>query len=288
MRATLRLFLPLVALGLAFAFPPAAAADDNQDFVVISGPVTVAEGETVDNVFVIDGDVTIDGTVDGDVFVVDGVVEVNGEITGDLTTIDDDPVIASGGTVGGEINAKEDFPDFGGRWWIAPLALWLAITFSTLVLGLLLLLLAPRAADATYRQASEGPWASVAAGFGVFILLPVLAVIAGVTLVGLPLGIALLLLLLPLMAIAYTTSCWLLGRRLVRPPRGRFRAFLAGWGILRVLALIPAVGVLVWIGAAIFGLGVLALALWRARTPAEPGPPPEPGPPEAPAATTPA
>ena len=226
----------------------------------------------------------IDGTVDGDVFVVDGVVEVNGEITGDLTTIDDEPVIASGATIGGEIRDEDEaWSDVDGAWWIGPLAWWLAISFSTLALGLLLLLIAPRAADAAYAQAARGPWESLAAGFGIFFLLPILAVIALITLLGVPLGIGLLLLLLPLAAIAYTTTCWLVGRRLVKPPRGRVLAFLAGWGILRLLALIPVLGILVGIAATIFGAGVLGLALWRARRPAEPGPPPT-----ATAATTPA
>ena len=46
--------------------------------------------------------------------------------------------------------------------------------------------------------------------------------------------------------------------------------------ILRAVALIPVLGLLVWLGATIFGLGVLGLALWRARTPAAPpsAPPP--------------
>jgi hypothetical protein len=37
-------------------------------------------------------------------------------------------------------------------------------------------------------------------------------------------------------------------------------AFLAGFGILRVLALIPFVGGLVWLGATVWGLGALVLA----------------------------
>jgi hypothetical protein len=283
----LRTFLLLVPLSLGLALPGSALAqettDEDDPIVVISGDVTVAEDETVDEgVFVVHGDVVIDGIVDGDVFVIDGTVEVNGEITGDLTTIDDEPVIGTDATIGGDVNS-EDWTDWDGAWWIGPLALWLAITFSTLFLGVLLLLIAPRAADAAYLQARDGPWESIATGLGIFVLLPILAVVALVTLVGLPLGIALLLALVPLMAIAYTTTCWLLGHRVLGPPRNRFVSFLAGWAILRAVALIPVVGVLVWLGATIFGLGVLGLALWRARTPAAPPAPPPPA-----ATTTPA
>ncbi len=82
---------------------------------------------------------------------------------------------------------------------------------------------------------------------------------------GLPLGIALLLALLPIYAIGYTTSAFLLGRAIVKPPTSRFLAFLAGWGILRVIALVPGLGVLAWFGATVFGLGALGIALWRSR-----------------------
>ena len=82
-------------------------------------------------------------------------------------------------------------------------------------------------------------------------------------------GIALLLALVPLMAIAYTTTCWLLGRRVLGPPRSRFVSFLVGWAILRAVALIPVFGLLVWLGATIFGLGV-SLGAVAARTPAAP------------------
>jgi hypothetical protein len=43
-------------------------------------------------------------------------------------------------------------------------------------------------------------------------------------------------------------------------------AFLVGWGILRVLALVPILGGLVGFAAVVFGLGALAVGIWRART----------------------
>jgi hypothetical protein len=55
----------------------------------------------------------------------------------------------------------------------------------------------------------------------------------------------------------------------VKPPRGRIPAFLAGWGILRVIALVPGLGALAWFGATVFGLGALMIALWRSRRTAQ-------------------
>ena len=44
------------------------------------------------------------------------------------------------------------------------------------------------------------------------------------------------------------------------------RPRLVGWAILRVVALIPILGGLVWFAAVVFGLGALAVAIWRARS----------------------
>ena len=55
------------------------------------------------------------------------------------------------------------------------------------------------------------------------------------------------------------------GRRLVRGS-GWVAAFLAGWAILRALALVPFLGSVVGFVAVVFGLGALAMAIYRART----------------------
>jgi hypothetical protein len=280
------------ALALLVVLPGTAAADDRDDdtIVVITGGATVAEGETVDGVVVIDGPVTIDGTVGGDVFVVSGDTEISGEVTGDVTVIaepavinsgariggdlrygDEEPEIASGARVDGEVS-DEDWSDFRPAGLIGWAVFWLALALSSLALGLLLLLIAPRAADAAYRQARDGAWRSAAAGLAIFILLPILAVLALATLVGLPLGLGVLLALLPLGAIAYVTTLWVVGRALVKPPRGRVLAFLAGWAIFSALLLVPFLGILAWLAATVFGLGVLGMALWRARSPTAPPP----------------
>lgn len=280
------------ALALVLLFPGVAAANDRDDdtIVVITGGATVAEGETVDGVVVVDGPVRIDGTVDGDVFVVSGDTEISGEVTGDVTVLAEPAVINSGARIGGDLRygdeepeiasgaqidgetSDEDWSDLGPAGFIGWAVFWFALALSSLALGLLLLLIAPRAADAAYRQARDGAWESAAAGLAIFILLPILAVLALATLVGLPLGLGVLLALLPLGAIAYVTTLWVVGRALVKPPRGRVLAFLAGWAIFSALLLVPFLGILAWLAATVFGLGVLGVALWRARSPAAPPP----------------
>jgi hypothetical protein len=76
--------------------------------------------------------------------------------------------------------------------------------------------------------------------------LPVLAMLALVTVVGIPLGIGLLAALLLIYALGYSAAAWVLGRSVVRGRTGWAVAFLAGWAILRLLALIPIPDGLVW------------------------------------------
>jgi hypothetical protein len=105
---------------------------------------------------------------------------------------------------------------------------------------------------------------------------PVLAILALVTLVGIPFGIALLLSGIPVLLVAYATSAWMLGRRVLRTrSAGPWAALLVGWLVLRLLALIPVAGGLVGLAATVMGLGALAVALWHARRPGEPAARPE-------------
>jgi hypothetical protein len=140
------------------------------------------------------------------------------------------------------------------------------MTASALVLGLLLIAFAPRAADAASRRAREETGLTIALGIGAFIALPVVAFGAIFTLVGVPLAIAILLALLPLAAVAYVTTAFVLGRIMVGAEVDRFLCFLAGLAALRILALVPVLGFIVWLVAVVFGLGALVLAAHRTRS----------------------
>ena len=132
------------------------------------------------------------------------------------------------------------------------------------LLGLLLLLLAPRAAEAVARTASRRALICAGVGLLAFFLLPVIAIAACFTVVGIPLGIVLLLLVLPLYAIAYVTTALVLGRLILK--KSRILAFLVGLVILGLLTLIPIAGGLIGFLAIVFGLGALLVSLFAARS----------------------
>jgi hypothetical protein len=276
------LFTCACLLALVVASPAYAA--DADDRVVLTGPLTIGPGEVAHDVVVIDGDVRVSGRVSGDLVVIRGKLNLAGTVRGDVVTITDRASLGPTARVSGDVRYAEDKPLVSPRAQVggdvervnvdkiagpagvaAGIGFWLAISVSALLLGLLALWLAPRAALAASEVAETRAGRSVAWGVALFLGIPIVAVILLVTLVGLPLGLLLLLALLPLYALGYTTGAWVLGRRLLGANRGRIVAFVAGLVILRLIALIPFLGGLVGLVATVFGLGVLFVAAGRGR-----------------------
>jgi cytoskeletal protein CcmA (bactofilin family) len=269
----------IALLLFCWVLPASASAASSDDRVVIVGDVLVDRDTTAGDILVADGDVTIRGTVDGDVVVGDGDVTIRGKVTGDVLTLagqailgrraqvdgdlvyaDEKPQVASGAQVGGKVKKVEP-SDVGLG---LSIGIWVAVTVSTLLLGLLLLLLFPKAADAVARTSKVRTGLSILVGVLAFLLVPALGVVLLITVVGIPLGVGLLLAVLPLYGLAYTASAFVVGR-LILKKSARILAFVVGLVILRALALIPFAGALVWVLATIFGLGALLAAALRAR-----------------------
>jgi hypothetical protein len=175
-------------------------------------------------------------------------------------------VVASGATIGGTTKRLQTNTNWEGFGWAGKLAWWLAVSISTLVVGLLLIWLIGRGASTVLEAGRTRIGPSIGLGLLLFFGLPILAIIALVTVVGIPLGLGLLAALLLIYALGYSATAWILGRSIVREPTTWVVAFLVGWAILRVVALVPILGGLVWFAAVVIGLGALALAIWRARS----------------------
>ncbi len=256
-----------------------ASAQDANDRIVLVGDVLVDRDQTAGDVLVLDGDVTIRGTVSGSVIVLDGDVTIRGTVTGDVVAItglatlgrrarvsgdliygDDRPVQAPGSQVSGDVQKFE----IGDAGLVGAIGLWIALLASMFVLGLLLLALAPRAAEAIARTARTKALVCAGVGLLAFFLLPVIAIAVCFTIVGLPLGIVLLASLVPLYAFAYVTAALVIGRLVLKS--SRILAFLAGLVILGLLTLIPIAGALFAFLAIVFGLGALLVSLVRARS----------------------
>ena len=298
-------FAAAVTASVGILLAPSALAQDagpkDDDEIVLSGTLTVPEGETVATAVIFNGDASVDGTVTGSLVVFNGDVDVSGTVDDNVVAFNGRVVIRSGAHVGGDVASRRtaviedgatvdgDVRGITGRYdfetwgWISRYVWWFGYTISTLILGLLLLWFAPgidRALADAFRRRTGGSF-----GFGalIFFLLPVLGVLLLAIVLAIPLGLFLLLGLALLYTVGYVAGAQVVGRLVVKPPRSRFPAFFAGWGILRAIALIPVVGGLLFMLTSIVGLGALAIAARRAsttevETTAETVPPPPPVP----------
>ena len=288
-----------VLLSLLLASPAAAQADDrlgNRDQIVLTGRLFVAADETVDAAVILNGTALVEGTVRETLVVLNGDTEVSGTVEEDVIVLNGDVVIRSGAEIGGDLVTQAtptveegatirgersnvvirfDMDDvgFGGR-----IAWWIGYSVSVLILGFLLLAFAPRLFPAVRDAATTRVGASIGWGAGLFFLLPIGSVLLLVTVVGIPLGVFLLLALAFLYSLGYAVATLAVGSKLARSASSRFVVFLAGWGALRLLALIPFVGGWLWFLGSIWGLGLLAAAI-RGGSADEPAPPAPPMPP---------
>jgi hypothetical protein len=302
-RYVLVAFVLIAAAVVAFESPASAGgrtASHEDRRITITGDIVVSRGEVVDGPVVsFDGDVLVNGTVDGGVYVGNGDVVVNGRVTGrvfvargdvlvtgrvgdDVTATDGRATVRSGarvsgdvesreqpnveaGTVGGDIrklNLRNIFTSF---LIVFLIGLWIAVTVSVAILGLLFVLLFPRGADAIVASGQRF-WPALGWGAIVGIIGPIVAVLVLFTIVGIPLGFGMLSGLNVLAPLGYVVASLVFGRVMVKGTStgARIGAFFAGFGILRAAALIPGIGFLVWFVASIFGIGALTMAAWRA------------------------
>jgi hypothetical protein len=264
-------FLTLVMLGLATPAWAQDGQDGGDEFVVLSGHADVPEGEQVGDLVVFHGSATVDGTVNGSLTAFDAPVTISGRVDGDVVS-QNEPTVEQGATIGGDTRRIQTNFNWDGFGWAGRLAWWLAVSVSTLVVGLVLLWLLGRGAPRIVDAAWTGIGPSIGWGLLAFFGLPIVGIIALVTLVGIPLGLGVLAALGLICALGYAATAWIVGRRIVREPTAWILAFLAGWGILRVLALVPIVGGLVGWAAVVLGLGALIVAIWRARTTSQAAP----------------
>jgi hypothetical protein len=281
----------LGVLMLVFATP--AWAQDGQTgrdgqapeaFVVLSGPADVPRDRQVGDLVVFHGSSTVAGTVNGSLTAFDAPVTISGRVTGDVVVFNgrvalarganvagdvvsqEDPVVAPGATIGGTTERVQTNANWDGFGWVGRLAWWLAVSVSTLLIGLALLWLIGRGSNRILDTARTRIGPSIGWGLLAFFGLPVVGIIALLTLVGIPLGLGLLAALGLIYTLGYSATAWIIGRRILRGGRPWILAFLLGWGILRVLALIPILSGLIWFVAVVFGLGALTVTIWRSRS----------------------
>jgi hypothetical protein len=278
-------------LSLFVLLPATAAAEPftNVEHFIFSngGDVTIPAGQHVDALLVIDGAATIEGDVDGVIVVngtahfvagqAGGVVAVNStvsldptsSVSGDIRTFDSTVDQATGAVVSGQVidgAAEIDWP--GAAQVVTALAILAFL--GLLTIGLLSGLAAAGLAARQVRGAGslivdELGLTIVAAFAGLFGIIG-FSLLAIITVVGIPVGLATLIVIMPALFFAgwLVAAIWLgdliVGR--LTPTVTRERPYLAsviGVVTLAVLGIVPLVGGII----AFLGFGAVTLALWR-------------------------
>ena len=287
--------LSALAASPAFAQDPAG---DNDDQIVLTGRLVVAADETVDAAVIFNGPALVEGTVRDSLVVLNGDAEVTGIVRQDVVVLNGNLVVRSGAEVGGDLvtqsspqvedgatvrggqksvatEFKIEEIGFGGRvvWWIG-------YSISVLILGVLLLAFAPQLFQTVRDTVRTRLGASIGWGVGLFFLLPIGSVLLLITVVGIPLGLSVLFALAFIYTLGYVVATLAVGNLIMRTSSSRWVVFLVGWIALRLLALIPVVGGLLWFLGSVWGLGLLAVAIHGRSTeaPATAPPPMPPAP----------
>ena len=273
----------MVLAGSTAAGAQTADVAEPEEQVVLSGDLLVPRGRTVGEVVVITGSATVLGVVDGDVIVLDGPTTIGGQVAGDVVVLDGRVLLRSSAQVAGDVLAGdpvelEDGAQVAGEiregfrvslegpvGVLGSLLVSVAMAVSTLILIGLLLVLAPRGVERLGVATRTAPFASAGWGVVVAVGLPVVSVGLAASVLGLPLGLAVVFGLGLVFLLGLASAALGIGRALVPPPRSRVVAALAGWAIVAVVGLVPVLNAIAWGLVSVFGIGLAVVAAWRAR-----------------------
>ena len=141
---------------------------------------------------------------------------------------------------------------------------WIYWILTSLVVGLILTHLLPKAMTTSSEILAKRPWKSLLIGFGVLILMPLASVLVMVTVVGIPVGIISLLTYGIALYLAKFVSMVCAGNWVLQKTnKGKSSLkmmFAVGLLIFAVLKLVPILSFIAGLSFLLFGLGAMALS----------------------------
>lgn len=267
------------ALGADVVVGPEGRVDGH---LLAGGSRVSLQGPVAGTVRVGAGHVLIAAPVGGDVWLEAGelVLEGAGHIGGDLDYATPSPTDALDGRVDGrvtwtQVEADDLHQEEASAGPLAALAA--RILFGgwsygiLLAIGSLLLLIGGVPAARAGRLLAEQPSRSLGFGLAGFVMLPMLSVVACVLVLPLPLGLLGLAVFLALLFLAQLVTAQAIGGELLGRLRGEqapspYAALALGLVPLVLLASLPWVGGLAWLGATVLGGGALWLRMRESAT----------------------
>jgi len=245
-----------------------------EGLVVGAGEVSV-EGEVKRSATIFAGNADISGSIGRDLTMAGGsltltnTARVGGDLRARVRQLKD-VHIANGASIAGkrDIQLRVRRSEFTRPRFYLHQAVWFA---AAMLVGWLGVVLFPSFFEACTQAVGSG-WRSLGLGVGVLAGMPVVIIVAAITLIGIPL--ALMLCAVYLVAL-YLAKIWVgafLGRMLLRPSgttKGDWLLrLLVGLFILTIVGFIPFLGGLIRLGVICLGLGAFGWQLYRSSRPA--------------------
>ena len=263
----------LFAAGGNVAVRPAAAV---AGLARLYGANVVVEGPLAGDLDAAGEKVTINGEVRGNVHVEAGAVELGplARIGGNLRySAQGELKKAEGATVAGTLT-REPLRGDDRRQWRGAAAVGGPFSYiALLACAAVFLLVAPLFSAQAPRRIQASPWLALGVGFGSLVAVPMLAVLLFITVLGIPLGVAVMALYPVLLLAGFIVGVLFVARLIppaLRKPQPATLGRTLGWFALALLlvllaALVPVAGALVLGLVSVAGIGACVLELYARR-----------------------
>ncbi len=264
------------------------------DVILAGGTINLSpETKIGGRAWLVGGNVDARGTIRRGVKVTAGTVRISAELQGDVEIVAQNIQVLPGARILGKLtywspqaaridpaahiagavtHHRPELPERAVKAGIAALLIVKVVLFlGLLVAGIVLFLLLPDFTVHTARTIQTDPWKSLGLGFVLLVATPVAGVLIMVSLVGIPLALALLALYAVSLLVAYLMTVFFLGeagaRIFRRGPEmskgGRVIWFVVALIVFSLFRLIPILGGILLFLALIFGLGAWGMQLYR-------------------------
>ena len=254
-----------------------SAAARIDDGLSVAGREVEIDGQIGPYAQIAAGSIRIGGHVAGDVNATGGSLTVSpgAVIDGALRFRGPNPpTVAEGAQIRGGVEHIQDDSSRGRGFGAFLSFLGIAWMLGWLIVGILLLILAPGITRAAVQTVRAQTWRSLVVGFLVLIVVPVVIALVAITLIGIPLALVLVAAYLLLLAIGYLISVITISDSVLARVRSgkasttamRVGAFILVSIILYLLVQIPFAGGLIGFLVLLVGMGGLALLAFSRRT----------------------
>jgi cytoskeletal protein CcmA (bactofilin family) len=263
----------VVAVGGTVTLTPEARVDGR---TWLSGGRVVMAGRIGRELKVAAAEVSVTGDVEGDMQIAARTIEIlsTARIKGDLVYTSEKPArIDPGAQIRGRVTyTKSGLTQRARRIGLIVIALVrIALLVGVIVCGVALLLLFPGFAIPAARTIRSDPWKSLGLGFLVLIGTPIVGIVLVMTIIGIPVGLALGAFYMVALLLGYLTAAVFLGDQGARlvgrgpelPTGPRVLSLVLSLVALALVRLIPVLGGIVTLLAVVTGLGAVSHHAFR-------------------------